>query len=73
MVTENPLVAVISAQLEAADGMVDDTVAFVLAAASEHIRARAYADKAQFPQHSNGRVGLLSAAHMIDPEGDGLG
>lgn len=45
----------------------------VLSAAAERIRARAYADKAKFPQHSDGRVGLLSAAHMIDPEGDGRG
>lgn len=69
----NPLVAEIRAQLDAADGMVDDTIVFVLTAATEHIRARCAADKAQFPQHSNGRVGLLSAAQMIDPEGDGRG
>lgn len=69
----NPLVAQIRAQLDAADGMVDDTITFVLAAASEHIRARCAADKAQFPQHSDGRIGLLSGAQMIDPEGDGLG
>lgn len=69
----NPLVAEIRAQLDEMDGMVDDTIVFVLQAAAEKIRARCTADKAQFPQHSDGRIGLLSAAQMIDPEGDGLG
>lgn len=37
----NPLVAQIRAQLDAADGMVDDTIAFVLAAAASAAREQA--------------------------------